>query len=162
MATKPNYYMSYNSTKVSKWILFVFLGLSSIDSYAGHILGTDISYSYVSPNNYLVTLRWYRDCQGIFAPSTLMACYSSVSASVNNTITLTQNVSAGYYLPNFPYIPPYTSTCNGGSGFGIELVVYQAQLTLPGPASDWILSYSSFPQNIGIGQNFMYVSTKID
>src|SRR5688572_15687104 len=111
MATKTYYYMSYISTKVSKWILFVFLGLSSIDSYAGHILGTDISYSYVSPNNYLVTLRWYRDCMGVTPPSQLMACYSSLSAGVSNTITLTQNSSAGYYLPDFPYLPPVTSSC---------------------------------------------------
>jgi hypothetical protein len=35
-------------------------------------------------------------------------------------------------------------------------------LTLPSAQTDWIISYSSFPQNIGIGQNFIYVSTKID
>jgi hypothetical protein len=35
-------------------------------------------------------------------------------------------------------------------------------ITLPSAQSDWVISYSSFPQNVGIGQNFLYVSTKID
>jgi len=54
------------------------------------------------------------------------------------------------------------TTCVGGTATGIELAYYEGLITLPSAASDWILSYSTFPQNIGINQNFMYVSTKID
>src|SRR5689334_5885457 len=54
------------------------------------------------------------------------------------------------------------TTCQGGSAPGIEVIYYEGVVTLPSAQSDWVISYSTFPQNIGIGQNFMYVSTKID
>ena len=129
---------------------------------AGHVLGTDIRYENVGPNQYLVSVRWYRDCMGLTASQQISVCYSSDSAGINGSIPLQMFIPGTYPLPNFPYLPPYTSSCIGGSGLGIEHITYQGLLTLPSLASDWIISYSSFPQNVGIGQNFMYVSTKID
>ena len=154
---------------MKKFLQFHFVRLTIVyvlffpfTSHAGHLLGTNITYEYVGPNQYLVQVRLYRDCQGLPAPMQVTACYNSTSAGVSNSFTL-NSVPSGYYiLPDFPYWPPMTNSCNGGPAIGIDHYLYQGLMTLPSAASDWIISYSSFPTNIGIGQNFLYVSTKID
>ena len=147
---------------IFSWAIIAFLGFCSVDVNAGHILGTDLTYTYVSPNTYIVRVRWYRDCQGLPANSQISICYSSVNAGISNTLVLPMMPAGQYYLPNFPYWPSMQTSCFGGNATGIERTTYEGILTLPTAATDWIISYSTFPQNIGINQNFMYVSSKID
>lgn len=149
-------------SKFFSWALCVLLVFSFQNSIAGHILGANISYSYVGPNTYLVNVTFYRDCQGLPAPNTVTVCYSSIAAGFSNTMQLSAMPGGQYYLPNFPYFPALPTSCVGGPAIGIELNIYQGVINVPSAQSDWIMSYSTFPQNIGIGQNFMYVSTTID
>ena len=148
-------------SKICRWVFFACLSLSSIQTDAGHLLCTDITYTYVSPNTYHVIVRWYRDCQGLPANQQAALCYSSATAGVSSTVSLT-SVTAPYFLPPFPYTPPMVTSCLGGPGLGIERTYYEGNVTLPSSQTDWVLSYSTFPQNVGINQNFMYVSTRID
>lgn len=154
--------MNSSVSGIFKWVIYVFLGFYSIDVNAGHILGTDITYANVAPNTYLIRVRWYRDCQGLPASQQISICYRSMSFGISNSLILNAVPSGQYYLPNFPYWPPMSTSCVGGPATGIEKNTYEGVLTLPSVAADWIVSYSTFPQNIGINQNFMYVSTKID
>jgi len=149
-------------SKICRLALFAFLGLSTLEVQAGHILGSDITYTYMAPNTYLVNVRWYRDCQGLPAGQQITICYNSVSANVGGSTILTMLPGGPTYLPTFPYWPPMTTSCQGGSSLGIEESIYQGVMNLPTAATDWIISFSTFPQNIGIGNNFMYVSATLD
>jgi hypothetical protein len=153
--------MNYSISKSIKLFLVALLCVFTTQTKAGHILGTHITYIYLSPNTYKVKVAFYRDCQGLSANPLASVCYKSVSSGLSGSIPLTI-LTPAYVLPPFPYIPPVMSSCSGGPGLGIERVVYEGTLVLPAAMPDWILSYSTFPQNIGINQNFMYVSTKID
>ncbi len=146
--------------KIGRWVICAFLGFYSINSNAGHLLGTDITYTYVSPGVYQVSVRWYRDCQGLPAVPQISVCISSVSCATSGTFSL--DSAGSIILPPSSYLPPVTSSCQGGPGLGIEKTTYSGLVTLPSTCSDWIISYSSFPQNAGQNQSFLYVSTKID
>ena len=60
-----------------KKVLFVFLvlslGFSSKKVYATHAAGLEITYEVdsLNPGCYTVTVKFYRDCDGIAAPSSL-------------------------------------------------------------------------------------------
>ncbi|MEP7171599.1 MAG: hypothetical protein ABI855_19665, partial [Bacteroidota bacterium] len=65
-------------------------------------------------------------------------------------------------------LPPVVSTCQGGSGYGVQEWVYQATVTLPQACADWVFSFEfccrngqitnlALPLNVG-----MYLETKLD
>ena len=135
--------------KASKNIVFfliVFISISfSSDTLASHAAGMDISYECISQGSssdtYKVTLKFYRDCEGIPAPSSLQLDFSSSCGS--NTINLNQVGSSIDINPNC------TSYCNGGSGFGIEQYTYEGIITLA-HCSNWVLSVCEAARNAAI------------
>jgi hypothetical protein len=52
---------------------------------ASHALGSDMSYVNVSPGIYMVQLRFYRDCSGISAPSSVTVNYEGTGCDVSGT-----------------------------------------------------------------------------
>jgi hypothetical protein len=67
---------------------------------ASHAVAGDITYSYVSPGVYLVTVRFYRDCDGISAPSQVNLNFSSSCGS--GSITLPPLPGTGQPIPASP------------------------------------------------------------
>jgi gliding motility-associated-like protein len=116
--------------------------LFSIKTFASHAAGMDISYECITQGNssdtYKVTLKFYRDCEGIPAPSSHPLNYSSSCGS--NSATLYQVGSAVDINPNC------TSYCNGGNGFGVEQYTYEATITLA-HCSNWVLSVCESSRN---------------
>ncbi len=49
-------------------LLFFFYLLLSVEGYATHIIGGEITYQYLGNNNYKITLKVYRDCNTGQAP----------------------------------------------------------------------------------------------
>ena len=45
--------------------MFAALSLISMKSYGSHAVGADVTYTYVGPNQYLVTARFYRARVGL-------------------------------------------------------------------------------------------------
>ncbi len=131
---------------------------------ANHVIGADISYNYVSPNQYLVKVRFFRDCASIPAPVTLSVCYQSSGCAYSGNLLLIVTGS-GIELPPCPYIAPTVSTCQGGTGYGVEKYQYEGLLILPFSCDDWILNYTA-PGLPGGFQNPLIpnflVTTKID
>jgi hypothetical protein len=133
---------------------------------ASHIFSVDITYDLVTPGTYLINVRMYRDCEGIPMPLQIKICYSSTSCGVSDSFTLSQQ-GPPFQLPPSPYLPPVITTCNGGTGYGIERYIYQGLLVLPDTCADWVLSYSSWPHaainGFPWGNSYYFnVSTKID
>jgi hypothetical protein len=120
-------------------ILFTCL-LISEKANGGHLLDVSISYTHITGNQYQVTARQYRDCMGITAMNTLPVCLYSNSNAFYTTINLPKISTV--VLPPFPYFPFPLSSCLGGTGFGVERVIYSDTITIPFAATDWIFACS--------------------
>jgi hypothetical protein len=124
-------------------ILLFFVGFNE-SAQASHIMGSELTYTCIGPNQYRVNVRVYRDCSGISMPSSFIVSYSSVSCGASGSFTASLLSSADVT----PLCPSQTSRCAGGnSAVGVELYIYQGTLTLPSGCSDWILSTSTCCRN---------------
>ncbi|HQU99886.1 MAG TPA: hypothetical protein PLO59_01945, partial [Bacteroidia bacterium] len=145
---------------------FVVLGLQSAE--ASHAQGADITYTYTgTPNEYIITLRFYRDCAGIDAPPSVDICYSSASSGFSSTIIMFPIAGTGNPIPSSSCVTTPTN-CTGFGGFGTEEWIYQEVLTLPNAANDWIFSYNVCCRNTQIttlanaGGQDIYVSATLN
>ena len=115
-------------------IICVLSVLFNYDAFSTHAAGMDISYQCISQgtnsDTYKITLKFYRDCDGISAPSSHSLNYSSSCGS--GSINL--NMVGGAVDIN----PLCSSYCNGGSAFGIEEYTYEGTVTLS-HCSNWVL-----------------------
>ncbi len=150
-----------------KILFFFFLTLLlSLSLQATHIMGGDITYRYLGPNQYRVTLTLFRDCSGVAIGSSQRLSYSSVACGVNASLTLLQQGSA---VDVTPVCSGQNSKCSGGSLLGIEQYVYSGTLNLPASCgNDWLLSWASCCRNFAIttltspGSQGAYLSARLD
>lgn len=129
---------------------------------ASHMAGVDITYEWTgNPNEYLVRLKFYRDCLGITAPTQVTICYASLTTGQSGTVIAPQiSVTP---VPNTPCVNAIP-TCPGGIG-DIEEYVYETVILLPGQASDWVFSWYDCCRNGAITTlqpNGMYISCTLD
>ena len=117
----------------SNFLRFVFCCLMAIifaptqQVSATHLMGGDLSYECLGNNQYRITLRVYRDCNGINAAS-YEVMYMSANCGTGTqymTKISTQEIT--------PVCAGFTGTaCNGGGGtYGIEEHVYQTTMNIP-------------------------------
>lgn len=127
---------------MKKFILFSLFLIISIETYATHAAGMDIAYECISQGNnsdtYKVTLKFYRDCEGISAPNSHPLDYSSSCGSGTTTLYLV----GGAVNIN----PDCQSYCTGGTGLGIEQYTYEGTITLD-HCSNWLLSVCEAARN---------------
>ena len=135
-------------SKVMKKIisLFVIIIFTITSVKASHLPGGNITYECVGPDQYLVTLTMYEDCQtGFMTPG------SSFTINVVNSCGLpTQVVSATEIVFGnevSQLCPTAQSTCNGGTLPGVQEHQYQVLVTLPGPCDSWTFYHTSCCRN---------------
>ena len=121
-------------------LLLAAFTLCTGQSNGNHLLDVSLSYTHVAGNQYFVSVRMYRDCQGLPGLSTLSVCLYSESNSYNTSFLLP--LTSTTILPALPYVPPGVSSCSGGSAFGIERIIYSDTIVVPFPASDWVFASS--------------------
>ena len=135
------------SKVMKKIISLLFIIMFTITSVnASHLPGGNITYECVGPDQYLVTLTMYEDCQtGFMSPG------SSFTINVVNSCGLpTQMVSATeivFQNEVSQLCPTAQSTCNGGTLPGVWEHQYQVLVTLPGPCDSWTFYHSSCCRN---------------
>jgi len=113
---------------------------------ASHAVGADLTYNYVNTNQYMVTVKFYRDCTGIDAPPTMMINYNSSCG--NGYLNISQVPGTGHEIPtgSYPVVDCYTAcqtdpnTGLPGTGYGVQEFVYRGLVTLPAACADWVLS----------------------
>lgn len=136
--------MKVQLPKLFKRILLcciLFLGLNSY-SYASHVMGSELTYTCVAPNQYEITLRVFRDCNGISMPTSFSVAYSgcgnsgSVSVSLQGSSDIT------------PVCSSQTSSCSGGSSpVGVEEYLYKGTVTVPPNCANITFSTSTCCRN---------------
>ncbi len=123
-------------------ICLLFVGKAN----ASHLVGGEISYQWVSGNDYLVTLALYRDCSGIAVGSSASITVESATCLSTNIFTLNQIGSTVQVSPICATSLP-NSACNGGVLYSVEKYTFQGLVTLPFNCSDWVFSYNSCCRN---------------
>ena len=83
-----------------------FIGLSN-NAYATHAAGSDLTYRWISGNIYEVTVNFYRDCQGVAAPTNVTLNVKSTSCGQNFNVTLNPIGGTGQEI-TFPCNPTST------------------------------------------------------
>lgn len=109
------------------------------DVKANHILGGDITYINVGPNQYKFFLTIYRDCSGNELDPVYILNYKSTSCGVaSSTFNVTKTGAAEEVSIT---CPSKQNTCNGGTELGIQKQVYSGTVTLPKTCTDWVISW---------------------
>lgn len=150
---------------------YIFLGfiaaiLFTTPSQASHLMGGDLSYTWLGGNIYRFELNVYRDCSGIPAPTNTTLSISSVSCGIYTNATMTPVAGTGQEIT--PLCQGVLSTCNGGTTMGVQKYTYESIDTLPANCSDWNFSVSDCCRNASItnlqsAASFsMYIQASLD
>lgn len=134
--------------------------------YASHVMGADLTFTCLGPNQYRVTLTGYRDCTGIDMSGPQTISVHSAQCGVTTSLTLQQ---VGPPVDITPICYSQTSACHGGSGIGVEKYTFSGILNLPaGCGNDWVLSWNMCCRNAAIttlsnpsSENF-YIEAHLD
>lgn len=117
---------------------------SSWQAKATHALGADLTYECLGGDQYLVRLAFYRDCNGINAPSSVTIDFSGCG---NFSTVLSLQPSPVPSPPFDQYLAPYevpvycqATNCSNGSLPGLQEYVYEGTVTLA-PCANWTMSY---------------------
>ncbi len=102
-------------------ITLVFMD-ATFEASASHLVGGQITYTWVSGSTYRLKYVLYRDCSGIAAPTSVVL----VANPGNLSFTLPRTGFSDASL----LCPGQTSVCNGGTAPGIEEHIYEANVTL--------------------------------
>ena len=134
----------------------LFLTFLPKDSFSSHAMGSEITYECINPNQYLIKVKFYRDCEGINAPPDVDVEYFSPSCGTGtNNLTLDLDLVANPGGAGVSVIPTCaslidSSSCNGGSFPGSEIYTYTGILNLPQNCTDWIIGYGECCRNAAI------------
>jgi gliding motility-associated-like protein len=135
-------------------LIVIGLLLCSSDSFATHIVGMDLSYSYVSGNTYKITLVAYGDCAGSAFPSLstsspLICIYDGNTSIGSLSLTLQAPTNGIEITPVCPADSSKTQcTSLAFSIPGIKKFVYTGTYTLPYTSSVWRFLFTG---NMGTG-----------
>ncbi|MFL5730181.1 MAG: hypothetical protein ACJ75J_11905, partial [Cytophagaceae bacterium] len=126
--------------------LLFFAGvLSSLQTKADHILGSDLSYKYLGANKYEFTLTYYGNCgsthfQNLVITNSIQLSYSSLSCNINGSFNITKVGSGVELSPICPGLPTKCDPLHFNDGQpGIKKFSWTGTITLP-PCSDWVIS----------------------
>ena len=134
-----------------RFICSAVLLLSFVSSYASHIVGANLTYTYVSGYTYKMVMSIYADC----GPASLAAFetlpISTPQVCIFNGSTLFSTVSLTIDTPICgvevtPGLPAgVSSQCTSTSSTmpGVKKFVYSGNVTLSGPSAVWRFVYTS-------------------
>jgi gliding motility-associated-like protein len=133
---------------------------------ASHAVGIDLTYQCLGGNQYEFTVNFYRDCDGVSAPSNAFISISSASCGITTSTSLARistievsAICAGQLG---------SSSCSGGNLPGIEQYTYRGNFTLPANCNDWVISYNLCCRNSAItnlqnpGSQSLYVEARLN
>ena len=123
--------------------LISFFGIQR--SSAVHFAGSDLTYTCLGGNTYLITYSLYRDCSGVTAPTSLYTSFTcSSNSSLNFNTMLTKIPGTGLEItPSCSAVPTH---CSNGNGYGIQEYVYQSTVILAA-CNSWTISIHSCCRN---------------
>jgi len=144
-------------------ILFTLSLVSPIQ--ANSYVAADLTYSCLGGNTYLISLSYYRDCSGDAEPASRLVHFScSSDSTLNFSASLFPIWGTGYEIT--PGCGCDYTTCQGGTHFGVQEYIYQAQVTMIA-CNQWKMWTSGCCRNtVGTvangSANGFYIETTLD
>ncbi len=127
--------------------LIVLLALFTTENaQASHVGGGYFYYSCISGNQYQITFVFWRDCDGISAPASITAGFTSACGGTATAFLSQQSSQTVEVSQLCPTALP-NSTCNNGFLPGYQQYVYTGTVTLNPPCSTWTMSHSISARN---------------
>lgn len=144
------------------------------EARATHAMGGELSYTCLGNNRYLVTLNFYRDCNGVAAPTN---CNNGLSFNVKSTLC---GANLNLCFDNTPTVTVITPICptetdrclNANGTYGVERYTYTKVVDLGAYAAcggtDWVFSWSLCCRNNSItslnnpGNRELYLDAKLN
>lgn len=151
--------MYFKRVLYSAILLFLLVAFGQ-EAKASHAMGADLQYQCLGNNTYRIVLRFYRDCAGIDAPTSVTVQLISPCAGTTSNLTLTKNVTVN--------CPPGSqnacevsqlcpsqlsqSACNWtGPGVapypGVEVHEYVGNFTFPSACPNWQIRFTECCRN---------------
>lgn len=127
-------------------VFFALCGLTTQKAQATHLAGADLTYRWLGGSSYEVTLKLYRDCYGVAAPTNPNVHFESDNCNIDFDENLEQ-VGPGTEI-TFPCANAATA-CSGGSQQGYQQYIYKDTVNLSA-CSDWVLSWEDCCRNCAI------------
>ncbi|MBK8338503.1 MAG: hypothetical protein IPK99_00085 [Flavobacteriales bacterium] len=128
---------------------------------ATHLMGAELTYTWLGGNDYIVRLAVWRDCYGVAVNASEVVQYASSCGSGTADMVLTDTVEISTGCSG------QLSTCQGGTYPGAELYYYRDTVSLSACA-DWVLSWTTCCRNDAItsimnpGTYNLWVSASLD
>ncbi len=133
-------------------LTLVILTCLSMQTYASHVAGAEITYTPTgNPNEFLLRLVVYRDCNPSSSTlgTTADVCYSSASCGQSGTITL--NETGILVVPSSVCVNATPGNCSqAGAPGDAEQHIYEGTVTLPSQCVDWKFSWELCCRNAAI------------
>lgn len=128
-------------------VVFIFLLIFGMDSYAAHLVGGDLSYTCVGNNDYRIRLRIYRDCAGggaQFDADVDIAVYDAANNLIREiTILKGPTVTVSPSATGNPCVTAPPTSCT-------EYADYVSTENLPPIAGGYTLTWQRCCRNNGI------------
>ncbi|MBK9758391.1 MAG: gliding motility-associated C-terminal domain-containing protein [Flavobacteriales bacterium] len=151
------------------------LVLSGTEAKATHAVGGELTYTCAGPNQYLATLKFYRDCNGVAAPTN---CSNGRSFNVTS-VNCGANFNLCFNLVSVQVITPICPTevdrCVSATGvYGLEeytftrLIDLSAYAACGANSTDWVISWDLCCRNNAItslqspGNQTLYLNTALN
>jgi len=128
------------------FLFFLLFFASTTFSFASHIYGVDIGYTWVSGNTYTITMAIYGDCSA--ASSIFNSLYTATpeiqiynGSSLYNTVSLNPGSPQGVEVTPVCASQANNTACHGGTIPGVRKFIYSANVTLSGASANWKFHY---------------------
>ncbi|WBM73112.1 gliding motility-associated C-terminal domain-containing protein [Saprospira grandis] len=134
------------------------------EAKATHVMGADLAWECVGPNQYRFRLNLYRDCNGVNLGTTARITING--CGLNSSYTL--NRVTGYPQDITPLCPTEPTACSGNGAYGVESFLYERVITLPAGCTDYRISYQLCCRNRAIttltngGGESLYIEAHMD
>ncbi|MBC8554797.1 MAG: T9SS type A sorting domain-containing protein [Candidatus Brocadiales bacterium] len=122
-------------------LLYAVLIVGNTSLRAQYYSGAYISYKNLGGYDYIVTLTFFRNCQGVNEPSSCnvnFVCSSNSQYNFSATLQKKPGVNGLDVTNNCSSV---TTKCNAGTFHGIQEWVYEGLVNLP-PCNNWKISFS--------------------
>ncbi|MBL7944698.1 MAG: gliding motility-associated C-terminal domain-containing protein [Flavobacteriales bacterium] len=143
------------------------------EAFATHAMGGDITYECLGNNQYRVNMSFFRDCNGVGAPTS--CSNGDLRFNVRST-TCNANFNACFVRQSIevvtPICPGAVDRCNSSAGqYGVERHRYSAVIDLTpwaGCGTDWIIDWDLCCRNNAItslnnpGGRDLYLSARLN
>jgi len=148
---------------MKKFILLLLILVAAFQAKATHLMGSEMNYIALGNGKYEVTIKVYRDCNGIaMVQSNLIARCSATTLTIANQskVSIRDVTGIGTNCPN-------QSRCNGNYQYGMEEHVWKVMLDLSNySCCEWTLSWEQCCRNAAIttgqsGQNY-YITAELN